>query len=254
MNIAASGVSLRLGGRQILRSIDLVAEPGELVGLIGANGAGKSSLLRILAGLRRPEGGEVRLGGMRLAAMTTARIAVQRAYLPQTPAVHWDLTASEIVGLGRLPHRRLAADPARDDDAVRRAIERTGTLALASRRIGTLSGGERARVLLARALAVEAPVLLADEPIAGLDPLQQIRTMIVLHELAGRGAVVIAVLHDLTIAARFCDRLILLHSGAVLADGPSASVLTDANVGLAYGVTVRRETGLVVPWEPLAPP
>jgi iron complex transport system ATP-binding protein len=253
MTLVAESVSVRLGGRTVLRDINAVAGAGELLGLVGANGAGKSTLLQVLAGLRRPDQGDVRLGDLPIAAIARPSLALLRAYLPQSPAVHWDLTSAELVGLGRLPHRRASGNGARDAAAVQRAMARTSTSGLADRRVDTLSGGERARVLLARALAVEARVMLADEPIAGLDPLQQIRTMLVLRELAREGAAVVVVLHDLTIAARFCDRLILLHQGAVLAEGPPGTVLTDANLALAYGITVRREAGLIVPWQPVAP-
>ena len=252
MILAASSVRLDLGGRPVLVGVDAAVRPGELLGLIGANGAGKSTLLRVLAGLRRPDAGEVRLDGTELNAIPPARLALARAYLPQEPTAHWALTVEELVGLGRLPHRRTEPDAA-GQAAIARALRRTGTLAFARRRIDALSGGERARVLLARALAVEAPILLADEPIAGLDPLQQIRTMHVLRALAAEGNAVVAVLHDLTVAARFCDRVLLLHAGSVLADGPPDAVLTDANLALAYGISVRREAGLLVPWAPLPP-
>jgi len=253
VRLQAESVSLRLGGRPVLLGVDAAVRPGELLGVIGANGAGKSTLVRVLAGLRQPDEGKVTLDGAPLTAIKPARLALLRAYLPQEPAAHWALTAAELVGLGRLPHRRAAPDPARDADAITTALRRTGTLDHAERRIDTLSGGERARVMLARALAVEAPILLADEPIAGLDPLQQIRTMQVLRDLAASGTAVAAVLHDLTVAARFCDRLLLLHAGAVLADGAPDTVLTDTNLAVAYGITVRREAGLIVPWEPLPP-
>ena len=248
MILAATGIGVSLGGRAALHGVDATVRPGELLGLIGANGAGKSTLLRVLAGLRRPDAGRVTLGGAELHGIPAARLALARAYLPQDATAHWALTVAEIVALGRLPHRRDTDDPA----PVARAMQRTRIAGLAGRRVDTLSGGERMRVLLARALAVEAPVLLADEPIAGLDPLHQIRIMQVLHELAASGAGVVAVLHDLTLAARFCDRLLLLHQGRVLAEGTAGAVLNDAMLGQAYGVSVRRHDGMVVPWEPLA--
>ncbi|HYZ62960.1 MAG TPA: ABC transporter ATP-binding protein [Acetobacteraceae bacterium] len=246
MRLDARGVALALGGRPVLRDVDAAVRPGELLGLIGANGAGKSTLLRVLAGLRRPDRGSVALDGVALEAIKPTRLALARAYLPQESTAHWSLTAEEVVGLGRLPHR---ANPGDDPAAVERALRRTGTLELRGRRIDEVSGGERMRVLLARALAVEAPILLADEPIAGLDPLQQIRIMQVLRDLAAEGVAVVAVLHDLTLAARFCARLLLLHAGAVLADGAPDAVLTDGHLATAYGVSVRRLEGAIVPWE-----
>ena len=247
MILAATRVELALGRRPVLRGIDVAVGPGELVGLVGANGAGKSTLLRVLAGLRRPDQGEVRLDGTPLDRLGPARLALLRAYLPQDAIAHWPLASFDVVRLGRLPHGK----GARNDDAVDRAMRRTGALQFAARRIDALSAGERMRVLLARALAVEAPVLLADEPIAGLDPLHQLRTMQLLRELAAEGAAVVAVLHDLTLAARFCTRLVLLHEGHVLADGVWTEVLSDPNLARAYGVAVRREGALIVPWEPV---
>ena len=248
--LAGEGIAVALGSRPVLRGVDAAVRPGELLGLIGANGAGKSTLLRVLAGLRRPDRGVVRLDGADLRGMAPHRLALARAYLPQDAAAHWPLTVEEVVRLGRLPHRRASAG-AGDEAAVGRALERTGTAPLRGRAIDTLSGGERMRVLLARALAVEAPVLLADEPVAALDPLHQLRIMQVLRGLAEGGAAVAVVLHDLILAGRFCHRLMLLHDAAVLADGPPGLVLTDAHLGRAYGVSVRRTDGLVVPWSPL---
>jgi iron complex transport system ATP-binding protein len=247
VKLAATRVEVRLGRKPVLRGIDAAVGAGELLGLIGANGAGKSTAMRVLAGLLRPEQGEVRFDGTPADRLGPARLALLRSYLPQEPVAHWSLTAADVVRLGRLPHR----DRWSDDAAVERAMRRTGTLAFASRRIDTLSAGERMRVLLARALSVEAPILLADEPTAGLDPLQQLRIMQLLRELAEEGGTVLAVLHDLTLAARFCTRLVLLHEGHVLADGPPGDVLSDGNLARAYGVTVRRAGELIVPWAPL---
>src|SRR3954468_11501642 len=201
--LAATRIQLALGRRPVLRGIDVAVGPGELIGLIGANGAGKSTLLRVLAGLRWPDQGEVRLDGTPLDRLGPARGAPLRAYLPQDAVAHWPLASIDVVRLGRLPHGNRAGN----DAAVARAMGRTGASEFAARRIDALSAGERMRVLLARALAVEAPVLLADEPVAGLDPHQQLQIMQVLRELAGEGAAVVAVLHDLTLAARFCTRL-----------------------------------------------
>ncbi|GAC1337538.1 MAG: ABC transporter ATP-binding protein [Acetobacteraceae bacterium] len=250
MRLSAHGVVLVRSGRPVLRGVDAAVGPGELVGLIGANGAGKSTLLRLLAGLLRLDAGEVAFDGTPLRAIRPTRLALARAYLPQTAEAHWSLTAGQAVALARLPHRG-AKGQAADAAAVTHAMQSAGTLALRDRRLDQLSGGERMRVLLARALAVEAPVLLADEPIAGLDPLQQIRVMEVLRRLAESGTAVIAVLHDLTLAARFCHRLTLLHDGVVLADAAPDAVLTDANLAAAYGISVRRHDGYVVPWDAL---
>ena len=249
--LAAHAITVALGGRAVLRGVDVAVRPGEVLGLIGANGAGKSTLLRVLAGLQRPDAGTVTVDGAGLAAIGPQRLARARAYLPQGGVAHWALTAEEVVALGRLPHRRGLADPGLHAAAVARAMHRTGTAGLRDRVLDTLSGGERMRVLLARALAVEAPLLLADEPIAALDPLHQIRIMQLLRTLAAEGGAVAVVLHDLPLASRFCDRLLLLHDGRALAEGTPADVLTDAHLGRAYGVSVRRQAGVVVPWDVL---
>lgn len=246
--LAGTGIEVVLGSRTVLRGADVTAGPGQVLGLIGANGAGKSTLLQVLAGLLRPAAGMVTLDGEGLDAMPSGRLAVARAYLPQSPLAHWALTAGEIVALGRLPHRR---NPAGDAAAVDRALARTDTAAFRDRRIDTLSGGERMRVLLARALAVEAPVLLADEPVSALDPRHQLRIMQLLHGLAEFGCTVVVVLHELSLAARFCHRLVLLHDGAVLAEGAPPDVLTDANLAQAYGVRVRRHEQMLIPWDVL---
>ena len=249
--LAAQGIAVALGGRAVLRGVDIAVRPGEVLGVIGANGAGKSTLLRVLAGLQQPDKGTVALDGAGLATVSVQRLALARAYLPQGGTAHWALTVAEIVALGRLPHRRARSGPAPHQAAIARAMHRTDTADLRGRVLDTLSGGERMRVLLARALAVEAPVLLADEPVAALDPLHQIRIMQLLGALAADGDAVAVVLHDLPLASRFCHRLLLLHDGRVLAEGSPADVLTDAHLGRAYGVSVLRQGGVVVPWDVL---
>jgi iron complex transport system ATP-binding protein len=167
--------------------------------------------------------------------------------------VHWPLTVEHLVGLGRLPYRRLwRQDTNADARAVTAALRATETEALRDRTLATLSGGERMRVLLARALAVEAAALVADEPIAALDPYHQLQVMEVLRETTRQGMLVVVVLHDLTLAARFCDRLVLLDAGCVVADGAPEAVLSAAHLTRVYRVTVVRDTYqgalYVVPW------
>ena len=240
MRLEAEGVTVRLGGRTVLDGIDAAVEGGELVGLIGANGAGKTSLLRVLAHLLAPARGLVRCGGRPLGDYPPAERARRIAYLAQGAEVHWPMVVEKLVALGRLPHRGSWSGSSDDSNAISHAMRATDTIEFRHRTMATLSGGERMRVMLARALTVEAPVLLADEPVAALDPYHQLHVMGVLRETTRRGKAVIAVLHDLTLAARFCDRLVLLHDGAVLAEGSPPGVLTEGNLEAAYSIAFVR--------------
>jgi iron complex transport system ATP-binding protein len=261
MTLAANQVEVRYEARTAVQRTTITLEPGELVALVGPNGAGKSTLLRALAGLVAHTG-TVTWQGTPLARLDGRTRARTVAYLPQDPPVHWPLAASEVVALGRLPHRAYGAErSAADDDAVSGAMRQTDTLAFAARSVQQLSVGERARVLLARALAVEAPVLLVDEPIAMLDPYHQLDVMRTLRGYAAGGPaprLVIAVLHDLGLAARFCGRVLLMNGGVVVGDGPPEATLTSPAIRAHYRVEpfIARhdDEPLVVPWRPLTGP
>lgn len=253
MNLAVDGVAVRYGTRTAVQPmLERVLEPGQLVALVGPNGAGKSSLLKALAGLIECDGRVVAAGRPlgELDAQSRARLV---AYLAQDAAAHWPLSVRELVELGRLPHRAFGRAPsAHDADVVRSAMVRTGVDGLAERSVETLSGGELARAQLARALAVQAPILLCDEPVAALDPFHQLAIMAELTRYARNGRLVIVVMHDLSLAARYCHRMLLLHAGSIVADGPPADVLrpellerfyrVHAYVGEHEGHTV------LVPW------
>ena len=255
MQIEARDIAVSLGGKPVLRGIDLSLRAGEMVGLIGPNGAGKTTLLRVLADLLPADAGTLRYDGLAAKALGRKTLAQRIAFLAQGGTVHWQLRAGAVVALGRLPHRRPFADlgPA-DHTAIARAMAAADVTTFAERTLDSLSGGERMRVLLARALAVEAPMLLADEPLAGLDPLHQLEAMALLRRTARAGAGVVVVLHDLSLAGRFCDRLVLLDHGRVLAEGTPDSVLEDANLARAFGVEVARGAHYgqpyVLPWQP----
>ena len=239
--VEARGVAVRLGGARVLDRLDLAVADGELVGLIGPNGAGKTTLLKTLAGLAAPERGRVLLRGESLAGMDRFRRARTIAYLAQDGRPNWPVDVRTLVGLGRLPHLRPWRGPgAADREAVARAMAECRIAALADRPATELSGGERARVLLARALAGDPGLLLADEPTAGLDPAHQLDAMALLAGLAQAGRAVVAVLHDLTLAARYCTRLALLHQGRILADGRERDVLTPDLLARCYGIAVHR--------------
>lgn len=237
VTLRSEGLSVDLSGGRVLHDVDLTFDSGVLTGIIGPNGAGKSTLLRALLGLRRPTEGSVWLDGEAIAAMPPSRIARRLAYLPQGQALHWPITVDRLVALGRIPHLGpLSRIGPADRDAIDRALALTESLELRERVATELSGGERARVLLSRALAVEAPGLLADEPLAALDPAHQFQVMDLLAGLAAEGRMVLAVLHDLAMAARYCGRIVLLADGRVVADGPPAIVLTPDRIAQVYGV------------------
>jgi iron complex transport system ATP-binding protein len=227
-----------------------------MVGLIGPNGSGKTTLLRILANLRGSDQGSVRYGGQTASEIGARNLARRISYLAQGGDVHWPMQVETLVALGRLPHRIAFGQggAAAEQEIVERAMVAANVLHLRDRTMAQVSGGERMRILLARALAVEAAFLLADEPIAALDPLHQLQVMSLLRETARRGRGVIVVLHDLALASRFCDRLMLIAKGGILAEGFPAQVLTDTNVENAYGVQVvrgeRDGTPFLLPWVP----
>lgn len=252
MSLAVERLAVRYGARVALEPSDLQLESGRLVGLVGPNGAGKSSLLRALAGVV-PASGRVRWLDRDLAAMPRRDRARIVAYLPQTPEAHWPMSVRDLISLGRLPYRGVGqALGAADIEAIDWAMERTEVTRLAGRAFDTLSGGERARVLLARALAVRSPVLLVDEPVTSLDPYHQLEVMTLLADYAAGGRLVVAVLHDLTLAARYSDRVLLLADGAIVEDGSPAAVLTARTLEHRYRTTayvaVHEGQPIVVPW------
>ncbi|MHA1113035.1 MAG: ABC transporter ATP-binding protein [Alphaproteobacteria bacterium] len=253
--LVAEGIGVRIDGAAIVTGAALSASAGELVGLIGPNGAGKTTLLRAVAGLA-PHDGAVRLDGRPASALSRRAFARAVAYLPQGHGVHWPLTVRRLVALGRLPHLLPWQRPGpADATAIDGAMARTDIAHLGGRNVQTLSGGERARVLLARVLAVEAPVLLADEPIAALDPYHQLHVMALLRATADAGAAIVAVLHDLTLAARYCDRLVLMNAGRVVAEGDAATVLDETNLRAAYRLAAlygeHEGSPYVLPWRRL---
>ena len=234
--LCASGLNVSLGAKPVLRGLDLSVAAGEFVGLIGPNGAGKSTLLRAVLGLL-PFTGSILLDGDDTAAMKARRRALKVAYLAQEREIAWAVPAEMVVALGRFPHRPgFAALTERDRAIVDAAMRRMDVEAFRHRIATELSGGEKARVLAARALAQDTPLLLADEPTAGLDPAHQIALMRLFGSLAADSRSVVASLHDLGLAARWCSRLILLDKGRIVADGPPSGVLTPANLRTIYCV------------------
>ena len=234
--LSISNLRVRLGGKTILDRLDVGVGAGEFVGLIGPNGAGKSTLLRAALGLL-PYDGTVLLDGADGAALSARARAGKAAYLAQEREIAWAVPVETVVALGRAPHRRgFAAPGPRDEAIVDEAMQRMDVAGFRGRIATELSGGEKARVLTARALAQDTPLLLADEPTAGLDPAHQIALMRVFRELAASGRGVVASLHDLGLAARWCSRLVLVARGRIVAEGAPAEVLTPERLREIYGV------------------
>jgi len=245
-------LEVELGGQPIVRGINMEVRRGEVLGLLGPNGAGKSTLMRAILQLVPAHRGSVDLEGVPVRRIPGEQRARRIAYLAQQGPVNWPLTVERLVALGRFPHRsswqRLAAD---DQEIIERILERTDLIKLRERVVTTLSGGERTRVLLARALVVGAPLLLADEPVAALDPAHQLQIMQLLRDYCGEGHTVIVVIHDLTLAARFCHRLALMHEGTLVASGSAREVLTPENLSAVYNIDARFGRGndfYVIPW------
>jgi iron complex transport system ATP-binding protein len=230
----------RIDGIDILDGIDLHLNAGEMVGLIGPNGAGKSSLLRLLAGVEAPTRGATRFAGEPLASWSARERARRIGYLAQDAAAHWPLSVEQIVELGRLPYQKWWLQlSAEDRERVEHALRLTETLAYRNRVVTTLSGGEQTLVMLARIFAAEPELIFADEPVAALDPYHQLHVMEVLRSHAAGNRAAIVVLHDLGLAARFCDRLYLLRHGRVHCSGAVAEVLTREHIAEVYGVDSR---------------
>ena len=251
--LTARGLGVTLAGRAVLRDVSLALSSGHLVALVGPNGAGKTTLLRALAGLV-PSQGSIHVGGDALSSLPLRERARRFAYLPQGHLVHWPLPARDIVALGRYPHG--ATDPARltqrDTEAVLRAMQAADVVELGDRRVTELSGGERSRVALARVFAVEAPVILADEPTSSLDPRHQLDVMKTLRAAADKGTLVIVVTHDLGLAARFADTILVLSDGRLVSQGApiealSEQVMADVFRISAYRAEYQREA-VIVPW------
>ncbi|UNX55870.1 ATP-binding cassette domain-containing protein [Georgenia sp. TF02-10] len=236
-----AGLTVDVGPVTLLRGVDAAVPAGAVSAVVGPNGAGKTTLLRTLVGALAPADGVVLLAGRDLVGMARRDRARRLALVEQDVTADVSRDVLDVVLLGRTPHRpRWGADSPRDLDVARRAMARTGADALAGRDVATLSGGERQRVHLARALAQEPGVLLLDEPTNHLDVAAQLAVLGLARDLAAAGVTVLAALHDLNHALRFCDHVLLLVGGTVVAAGPPAQVLTEEVVSAVYRVRARR--------------
>ena len=232
--IRVDDVALSFGAVSVLDGVDFSVEAGEVVGLVGPNGAGKTTLLRTINGILAPDDGTVRLDGQRVSDLHAKAVSRHVATVPQDTQIGFAFTAEQVVEMGRTPHRS-RLDWTDDDEAVTAAMERTQTLQFRDRRIDDLSGGERQRVLLARAVAQDTPALVLDEPTASLDINHQTRVLELVRELVDEQRAALAAIHDLDLAARYCDRLLLLSDGAIRAGGTPETVLDDPALEDAFG-------------------
>ncbi|MBX0323825.1 heme ABC transporter ATP-binding protein [Halomicroarcula sp. F13] len=248
--LEAEDVSVSLGGTQILSGVDFSAACGSVVGLVGPNGAGKTTVLRTLRATLSPDSGTVRVAGEPIDDLSSKEVSRRVASTPQATTLSFDFTVEQTVEMGRTPHLgRFERADEDDDDAVRAAMERADVAQFADRTVTSLSGGERQRVLLARALAQETPVLLLDEPTANLDVNHAVRTLELVTDLVAEGKTAVAAIHDLNLAARYCDELVVLSDGEVRAAGDPREVLTSETLGDAFDAEtlVTRQPGTDAP-------
>ena len=255
--LTAKNLCLKLGNKLVVEQMDIHIDEGEFIGLIGPNGAGKSSLLRMLAALVKPDRGEISIAPQQTSpSLLTAidKVPAQMrarfmAYLAQHETPAWPLSVKNLVALGRSPWNAVITSSENNQHAIAHALEMTEISSLAERPVTELSGGELQRALLARVFAGEPKLILADEPIAALDVYHQLQIMELLQSHAQKRGAVIAALHDLSLAARFCSRLVLMHHGKLIAAGEPAQVLTSENLAQVYGIYAHvdcREDGVVI--------
>ncbi|EXG80494.1 ABC transporter ATP-binding protein [Cryptosporangium arvum] len=234
MRVSATGIDVAIAGRTIVADAVLDAPSGAFVGLLGPNGSGKTTLLRTVYRALRPARGAVLLGHTDVWSLTARQAARRTAVVMQDDPTEFEFTVREVVGLGRVPHQNLLGRATGEDQrAVDAALARTGVEHLAERPVSSLSGGERQRVFLARALAQDTPILVLDEPTNHLDVTAQLE---LLELVRGLGVTVVAALHDLNLAAAYCDQICVLRAGRLVASGPVADVLTADLIAEVYGV------------------
>ncbi len=240
-DFSCAGLSFQRGQKVVLDSIGFTSKAPQFIGIIGPNGAGKTTLMRCLAGLVAPASGSVFFGDLLLSRMPAKARSQAIAFLPQDRHVHWELSCAEIVMLGRLPHRSGFAAPSDNDHkVVEDAMVHMDVRKFSDRSFDSLSGGEQARVLIARMLAQQPSLLIADEPVNGLDPAHQISLMKTFRDIVSTGKTVIASLHDMPLASRWCDRLLLLNHGKLVADNTPEKVLSKEHMSSVFGVSLGR--------------
>ncbi|MSR78033.1 MAG: ABC transporter ATP-binding protein [Candidatus Omnitrophica bacterium] len=252
--IRAEKICFSYEGTKILDEVDFDLNAGEMVGIIGPNGAGKSTLIRVLAGILHQNRGDIHYSSEAGKKIHGTELSRSISYIPQRQEIYWPLLVERTVALGRFPHLMSDQDLNEEDKrVVESAMEATGIVHLRDRPVNTLSGGERTLVLTARALAVEPKIILADEPVQGLDPNHELQVMEILHARVKSGCGAAVVLHHLNLAIRFCDRLFLLDRGKIRASGKPSDVLSSENLKQSYGIQAHRiEVGndfFLLPWQ-----
>ena len=243
MDYVFTGLSLRCGGRAILDDVSGHLEVGKVTAILGSNGAGKSTLLHCLACLQNPDQGAVRLGDRGLNDITLRERARRVGFLPQRGEVHWNLSVHALVALGRMAHSGGGELTDEDERVIALVMEQMDIAHLAQRQVLTLSGGEQARVLFARVLAGEPEWLLADEPLASLDPAHQMELLRIFADVAKSGTGVVVVMHDVNHAARIADNIVMMREGRVIAAGLSDDILTTDMLSAVYGIEFEKLSG-----------
>lgn len=251
--IEAQKIGVLLDGLTVLDDVSFSLAKGEIVGLVGPNGAGKTTILKVLTGVLKPGSGKVGIFGKTIRELSSRALARRLGYLPQEIEIHWPITVERVVALGRIPFLMPWEDlSGSDEKIIDDAMRATDILHLKGRRINHLAGGEKALVMIARLLAGEPEVLLADEPVQGLDPAHALRVMELLRGVAEGGRGVLVVLHDLALASRFCHRILLLDQGKIVASGPPEEVFSPENLKTRYHIEAKYGSGdgfYVVPWK-----
>ena len=240
-SLSVEGLSLGYGDHAVIHGIDLSVLPGKITGILGANACGKSTLLKSMSRLLKPTGGSVLLDGKEVHSMPAKELARTLGLLPQTPIAPVGITVADLVGRGRHPHQGIMSRwSSADDEAVAFALDTTGTAELADRAVDELSGGQRQRVWIAMALAQQTDLLLLDEPTTYLDVSHQVEVLDLLTDLNGNsGITIVMVLHDLNLAARYCDQIVMIADGQVEAVGEPGEVFTEDRVSRVFGLTSR---------------
>lgn len=240
--LSCSNLEFAYGKQNIIKDVALSFDKKQFVGLIGPNGAGKSTLLTLLMGLVSPTHGEITLAGRSLNTYKPREIARHISLVPQDTSIDCAFSVQEVVAMGRNPHLGpFQSERQQDLELIQAAMEKTDLLQMAERRVDQLSGGERQRVFIARAIAQQAPILLLDEPTANLDLCHQLEVLTLVKQLTESGHTAIAAIHDLGLASRFCDRLVLLSQGNVVADGTPTQVLTKDNLYRYFSIEAQIE-------------
>lgn len=254
MLIETQNLSFRIGEKQLLDNVSINIGKGQIIGLIGPNGAGKSTLLKVLANVLSADSGSYFLAGKSIKQYKEKELAKKIGYLAQNATAHWPLSVQRLIELGRLPYQGArSAINSKDSLAIQAAINKTETAHLLERIVTTLSGGEQTRVFLARLFASKPEVIFADEPIAALDPYHQLHIMEILQEHARQGGTVIVVMHDINLASRFCDQLILMDKGAIRCTGRINDLLQNNVLTDTFRIKLKMfcegDSYAITPWE-----